>query len=331
MVAVYHDENRLSIIRLLIELGADIHARGLLGTSALDLAVSSGETEIAAFLLSADPDLNRDGEYLARAMRSATNEPIVKLLKSAGASLEDMSTEMKRLWLGLKESDKWQIDKSDYLAGWKRRFGLANPELLDMPFLNEMIRTGRSAYAAIEHFGSHPGIYRIPIWCFERFGMSFTELPDGRVVQIGGEHEDFYMPDFCIYNEVVIHDRTGTFQVMGYPEEVFPPTDFHSATYVDGSIYIIGSLGYQDSRVVGLTPVRRLDCKSWRIETIQTSGDMPGWIYKHKASYDGHGHILVSGGGVFHGDETAEVKPSTRGRHQLCLGNMEWTRTATQS
>ena len=43
-----------------------------------------------------------------------------------------------------------------------------------------------------------------PVWCFSRFGTSLTELPDGRFVQIGGEHEDFYDPDFCIYNDVTV-------------------------------------------------------------------------------------------------------------------------------
>jgi len=27
-----------------------------------------------------------------------------------------------------------------------------------------------------------------------------NQLPDGRLVSVGGEHEDYYDPDFCIYN-----------------------------------------------------------------------------------------------------------------------------------
>jgi hypothetical protein len=34
----------------------------------------------------------------------------------------------------------------------------------------------------------------------QRFGQSLTLLPDCRAVQIGGEHEDWYDADFCIYN-----------------------------------------------------------------------------------------------------------------------------------
>jgi hypothetical protein len=35
---------------------------------------------------------------------------------------------------------------------------------------------------------------------------SLTLLPDGRAIQIGGEHEDYYDPDFCIYNDVFVHE-----------------------------------------------------------------------------------------------------------------------------
>lgn len=71
-----------------------------------------------------------------------------------------------------------------------------------------------------------------PVWCFHRFGKSITEFPDGRIIEIGGEHEDYYDPDFCIYNDVVVHYGGGRFEIFGYPEEVFPPTDSHSATLV---------------------------------------------------------------------------------------------------
>jgi hypothetical protein len=35
-----------------------------------------------------------------------------------------------------------------------------------------------------------------PIWTFDRMGATRNELPDGRLICIGGEHEDFYDPDF---------------------------------------------------------------------------------------------------------------------------------------
>jgi hypothetical protein len=42
------------------------------------------------------------------------------------------------------------------------------------------------------------------VFSFHRFGRTETQLPDGRIVYIGGEHEDFYNCDFFIYNDVVV-------------------------------------------------------------------------------------------------------------------------------
>ena len=91
--------------------------------------------------------------------------------------------------------------------------------------------------------------------CFDRFGQSSNQLPDGRVVCIAGEHEDSYDPDFYIYNDVVIQQPDGRIDIFGYPREVFPPTDFHTATLVGNRIVLIGSLGYPDERRPGETPV----------------------------------------------------------------------------
>ena len=149
-----------------------------------------------------------------------------------------------------------------------------------------MIRSGISASQAADLYGRP--LYRrpakeAPIWCAQRFGQSLTLLPDGRVVQIGGEHEDSYDPDFCIYNDVLVHRPDGTIHIFGYPESIFPPTDFHTATLVDEHIYIVGSLGYSGTRQHGVTPVYCLDTESFRIDRVQTLGDAPGWISRHRA------------------------------------------------
>ena len=88
---------------------------------------------------------------------------------------------------------------------------------------------------------------------------------------------------FCIYNDVVVHHADGTFDLYGYPEDVFPPTDFHSATLVGDHIYVIGSLGYQGSHAHGMTPVYRLNVRTLVMEPVVTSGETPGWIRGHKA------------------------------------------------
>ena len=156
--------------------------------------------------------------------------------------------------------------------------------------------------------------------------MSFTELPDGRFVQIGGEHEDSYDPDFCIYNDVVVHDRSGQFEIMGYPEDVFPPTDFHSATLIKRDLYIIGRLGYHGSRTFGTTPVYRLDCRNWKIQAVETFGDNPGWIFEHKAWFDGSSSLVISEGKIAQEVDGKEQHVENRERFRLELTGMRWTR-----
>ena len=156
---------------------------------------------------------------------------------------------------------------------------------MDVPFWREMVLLGWKAYRARHHYNDtdYDWESRKPVWCFERYGQSITLLPDGRVIAIAGEHEDGYDPDFCIYNDVLVYDERGDFQIYGYPKDVFPPTDFHTATWVDGWIYIIGNLGYQDERIVGETPVYRLNCTTFEIEKVITIGECPGWISHHRA------------------------------------------------
>ncbi|MDG5974192.1 ankyrin [Hydrogenophaga taeniospiralis CCUG 15921] len=136
--------------------------------------------------------------------------------------------------------------------------------------------------------------------------MSETTLEDGRVLYIGGEHEDHYDPDFCIYNDVTVVDAAGSIAIHGYPKEDFPPTDFHSATRIGSAIYIVGRLGYAESRTLGVTPVFKLSLDSMQMEAVETLGESPGWIYEHQASLASDGHTLViSGGERWRGEQRA--------------------------
>ena len=148
-----------------------------------------------------------------------------------------------------------------------------------------MIRAGVTGYEGALRFGAGSEQVTRPVWCAQRFGQSMTFLPDGRIVQIAGEHEDHYDPDFCIYNDVFVHGVDGSIAIYGYPESVFPPTDFHTATLVGGSVYVIGSLGYQGTRRFGETPVYRLDVRTFAIERLGPTGEAPGWIFGgHRAT-----------------------------------------------
>ncbi|MCC6232046.1 MAG: hypothetical protein IT580_05350 [Verrucomicrobiales bacterium] len=189
------------------------------------------------------------------------------------------------------------MDGAEFLAWRSPRPGISNPTRQENPLWKWLVRTRWDAFNANNLF-SGPSPYDAgPMWTFHRFGSSETKLLDGRVIHIGGEHEDHYDPDFHIYNDVTVIDTTGEIFIYGYPQEDFPPTDFHSATRVGDSIFIIGRLGHPESREREMTPVYRLSLDSMRIEVIPTRGHCPGWIYRHAAELSPDGHtILVRGG-----------------------------------
>jgi hypothetical protein len=153
-----------------------------------------------------------------------------------------------------------------------------------------------------------------------------NQLPDGRVVFIAGEHEDFYDSDFYIYNDVVIQHPDGRIDIFGYPREVFPPTDFHSATLVKNRLVLIGNLGYPDQRRPGSTPVMVLDLDTFAISTVATFGMPPGWIHRHKATLsDDERSILIQGGKLDCGSKNRSLVENIDD-WRLPLGDWCWER-----
>lgn len=193
------------------------------------------------------------------------------------------------------------VTQSLFLEWRSPRFGHSNPTRMDNPVWEWLIHSRIGAYQAGQEMGvpSFPGVG--PTWCFDRFGQTSTELPDGRTILISGEHEDYYDPDFCIYNDVVVINRDKSTEIYGYPEDIFPPTDFHTSTLLGNSIIIIGSLGYRDRRQVGMTSVYVLDLESFEIQEVSTTGPSPGWIHKHQASLS-HGAIRIEKGKLYLGE-----------------------------
>lgn len=311
------------LLEWLIRMKADIEAVDESGNTALMLAAQAGSADCVHLLLEAGANPSSRNEYGDNAMRMASTEETVRMLAEAGEEIGDISTKMKRELIGLHGGDSLRVTESEYLSGKAPRFGKSNPEVMHVPFWREMVRVGISAYQARKQFADTDSMEN-PVWCFSRYGSSFTELPDGRFVQIGGEHEDFYDPDFCIYNDVVVHEPSGDFQIMGYPKQVFSPTDFHSANYIHGYIYLIGGLGYAGAKRYGETPIYRLSCQTWKIEAIQSSGDNPGWIYEHQSRFVEPGLLVVSNGKIC--DITDGEEQQNSDQFFLDLANMKWSR-----
>ncbi len=224
-----------------------------------------------------------------------------------------------------------EITKEQFDQQRRPRFGKANPERMQFAFWEWMIKGEESAPTDGEgglaglgfmlrdgklksSYGPYRArdLFKVPfnredgsVWTFDRMGATRSALPDGRVVCVGGEYEDFYDPDFCIYNDVVVFGPADQIEIYGYPKEVFPPTDFHTASILSERIIIVGGLGYRDARRAGHTPVYALDLSGYRLSEIETSGEMPGWVFKHEAEIQTGGTIIIRSGEVIedHGGE----------------------------
>jgi hypothetical protein len=220
------------------------------------------------------------------------------------------------------------ITREQFEAQRHPRFGRANPERMIVPFWEYMVRSGRIAWTAREEFGAEEA--EGPTWCFERFGMSRTELSDGRVVCVAGEHEDSYDCDFCIYNDVIVFEPGGGVSIFGYPRDVFPPMDFHTTTLVGDDLFVIGCVGYRDDRLEGQTPVYRVNCSTFRIDKVETHGEGPGWISRHQTNLDKAGeHLLVCGGKVQRSG-CSRLQPN-RKDFRLGLKDFRWERDIPDS
>lgn len=284
------------MLEWLIDLGAPISETDDFGTTALMAAVQGDNLQAIEVLLKSGADLSLEQHGETALGKARSREVVIRLL-DAGSDTSELSFAGRRALLGFDpDPDEllFEATPADFSKARSRRFGRSNPEAMDEPFWIAMIRSGINAFQAQRRFGeSNRGS---AVWCAQRFGQSLTRLPDGRIIQIAGEHEDYYDSDFCIYNDVFVHESDTAIRIYGYPESVFPPTDFHSATLLGDYIYIIGSLGYQGARRYGTTPVYRLNIATFQMERLEVSGEPPGWISEHRALSRGPEEIRVFGG-----------------------------------
>lgn len=316
-----------AMLRWLLDRGADVHRTNEFGTTALIEAVEQDDLECVDVLLQAGADVAVDAGT-GTALYNATSREVIVRLLAAGADPTDLPHAGQRALLGLPPINGEVLataSSDDVRRAPTRRFGTGNPERMDYAFWQAMLRSGTYAYETRRRFPAACGDMSDPVWCAQRFGQSFTLLPDGRAIQIGGEHEDHYDPDFCIYNDLFVHDRDGSISIYGYPESAFPPTDFHTATLVGDSIYVIGRLGYAGTRGYGETPVYRLDVQTMRLERVEAGGEAPGWIYRHRATLVGPGSIRVWSGTTISRIANDEVHERNQNVFVLDLDRLMWT------
>jgi len=196
---------------------------------------------------------------------------------------------------------------------WREpRFGNANPQKLKSKVWEWLVHSKLSGYSSAKIVLGAPPRKGGPSWSFDRFGQSVTGLADGRTIYIGGEHEDFYDPEFNIYNDVVVTYPDGAVDFYCYPKSDFPPTDFHSATLlsrtgalaartvVGEKIILIGALGYKDERLPGYTQLYALDLGTFAIQKLESSGESPGWIHDHQATLSEDKEAIIVTGGKVH-------------------------------
>jgi ankyrin repeat protein len=296
------ENDHLPMLKWLLEIGVDIEQTDDFGHTALRTAVECCNEGSVDILLKAGASVDQESKT-GTALGCASTRSIAMKLMDAGADPQHLTGEARRAILRYPpepDENLLKASASEFELYRSRRFGGQNPEKMNNIFWEGMIRSGVNAYQAGKMFGIEnrfDGQYT-PIWCAQRFGQSVTLLTDGRIMQVAGEHEDHYDPDFCIYNDVFVHSPEGSVTIYGYPESMFPPTDFHTATLVGNYIYLIGSLGYPNCRLYGETPVYRLDTTSSQIERVETTGTRPGWIYKHRAMLIGAHEIRIFGGNI---------------------------------
>lgn len=118
------------------------------------------------------------------------------------------------------------------------------------------------------------------------------------------ESQDYYDPDFDIYNDVTIkyHDQDLKFsyEIWNYPESQFPPVYAHSTVYDDrtNQVYITGGLGTGDRQRKGVTEIYQLNLESKDIQQVETFGESPPCLHNHETKMWNYDLIEMKGGHI---------------------------------
>ena len=204
--------------------------------------------------------------------------------------------------------DNFNISKEEYQYWRHPRYGVSNPQKIKSKVWEYGVVSKKSAYELSKEFGFDDNFDTKPSWSYDRFGRAIIFLNDGREIHIAGEHEDYYDPDFFIYNDVTVINPDDSIDFYLYPKDIFRPTDFHTASLIDNKIYIIGNLGYEENIKYGYTQVYELDLKDFSIKEIESKGQMPGWIHEHDARVIDKDKIEINGGLIMCSPDSGLIK-----------------------
>lgn len=85
-------------------------------------------------------------------------------------------------WEGY-EAERRFTTREEFLAGRRRRFGATNPDRMQIPFWEKMVRTGADPYRVSDEHGheSGPGD---STWCFSRIGATHMVYRDQFLISI---------------------------------------------------------------------------------------------------------------------------------------------------
>lgn len=319
------------VLQFYLGLGMEYVPHHMADQGPINIAIEYGNEEMGRITYEAFKNSPHIQTYLNQVLDDDEDGQYARWLLELGANSIKLEPSARRVLLG---HDKIQgdplesITEVEYKQDRSPRFGHVNPEEITSPFWLAMIQCRSSAYRPRMKFNDEPvfacGPEKDPVWCACRFGQTFTYLPDGRVVEIAGEHEDGYDPDFCIYNDVFVHHPDGKTQIFIYPKDVFPPTDFHSATLVGDWIYIVGSLGYPIDRFGDAISVFRLSMEDFHIEKMHTQNPVGFQLYGHDTKLRGHQLLLNNGNRIYGAGESQRFEPNTQ-TIILDLDTLSWT------
>lgn len=97
------------------------------------------------------------------------------------------------------------------------------------------------------------------------------------------DYNDYYNPDFKIYNDVTIRHFDSKYELWNYPEEQFPPVYAHDTVHDKNIdfVYITGGLGSGDRQRKNITEIYQLNLETKDIEHIEALGDSPPCLHNH--------------------------------------------------